>query len=114
MTDRVGVLSSRPTVDGRSLLMLWDGRAELVEPGLADDELAIRFALDRIVHAPEIDFCAALHLDGPLAGTLGYAVNRMGFRTGFALAPRPGGLTGTYEVVKLSQDGQPAGLRFIS
>jgi len=71
MTDRVGVLSSRPTVDGRSLLMLWDGRAELVEPGLADDELAIRFALDRIVHAPEIDFCAALHLYGPLAGTLG-------------------------------------------
>ena len=113
MTDRVGVLSWRPTADGRFLLALWDGRAELVEPGLADDELAVRFALDRIVHAPEIDFCAAIHLDGPLAGTLGSAVNRMGFQVGFALAPRPGGLTGTYEVVKLSQDGQLAELRFI-
>lgn len=41
-----------------------------------------RFDVDRIVHLPDIDFCAAIHLDGPLAGTLGYAVNRMGFQVG--------------------------------
>jgi hypothetical protein len=114
MVDRVGVISGR-AVDqaGRFRLILPDGTIELIEPGLDDAEVLSRFDLDRVVHARHIDWCTVTHLDGPLAGTSGYAVNRLGHRVGFALPPRPGGLIGEYEVVKVSKGGRPAELRFV-
>ncbi|MCM0678295.1 hypothetical protein NCC78_27005 [Micromonospora phytophila] len=114
MDDRIGVLGSRPSGEsGRLLLTLSDGSAELVEPGLSDDELRDRYGLDRIVHMPDLPFCAGTFLDGPLAGTTGYAVNRLGHRTEFMWPPRPGGRRGTYEVVELADGDRPAALRFI-
>ena len=114
MVDRVGVIGSRAVDEsGRFLVLFPDGSAELVEAGLGDAELMVRFNLDRIVRAPRVDFCAATYLDGPLAGSAGYAVNRLGYRAGFASPARPGGLAGEYEVVKLSEGGRPAELRFV-
>jgi hypothetical protein len=114
MADRVGIISSRAADEAdRFRVLLPDGAVELVEAGLDDAVIMARFDLDRVVHAPHVDFCEATHLDGPLAGSSGYAVNRVGHRVGFALPPRPGGLTGEYEVVKLSEGGRPAELRFV-
>jgi hypothetical protein len=113
MSRRVGVLSARPRSDGRSLLILWDGRTQLLDPGLPDEAITADFALDQLVHAPDVDFVPAIHLDGPLAGTTGYAINRLGYQADFALPPRPGGPTGTYELVKLSEHDEPAELRLL-
>ncbi|MEV0335845.1 hypothetical protein [Nocardia sp. NPDC050717] len=57
----------------------------------------------------KLDFCRALHLDGPLAGRSGYAINAIGYRCGFRIADQ----IGTYEVVALSEDGRPAELRMV-
>lgn len=61
----------------------------------------------------DLDFCPGLHLDGPLSGTTGYAINRIGARVTFFLPPTPGGPRGVYEVVQLADGERPAGLRFI-
>jgi hypothetical protein len=85
----------------------------MVEPDFDEAELLARFSLTEIVHAPEIDYCSAIHLDGPMAGQPGYAINRLGSRVRVALPPRPGGPTMEYEVVTLSVDGRPAELRIV-
>ncbi len=114
MADGVGELSRWPQ-DGsdRFLLTLPDGTCELVGGELSDEDVAARFGLDRVVHMPDLDICPASHLDGPLAGTHGYARDILGYRMEFALPPRPGGPRGVYEVVTLATDDRPAGLRFV-
>ncbi len=81
----------------------------MVDAAAEDEVLAVQFGLDHVVHLPE--FTSAIHLDGPLAGQTGYAIDELGRQSGFALAPGPGGLSGTYEVAKVSEDGRPAELR---
>ncbi|MGX1778357.1 hypothetical protein ACWIGW_40060 [Nocardia brasiliensis] len=97
---------------GRVRLLISEGAneaVELIEPGLTDEELKARFRLDRLVRLDKIDFCRAIHLDGPLTGTSGYAINTLGYRSGFRKGPH----TGTYEVVELSSNGRPAELRLV-
>lgn len=108
----VGVLASCPAADGRLPLILPDGSVQLVEPRAADEELKARFGLDEVVHAPRIEFAAAVCLDGPLAGTSSYVVNRIGSRIRCSTREGPGP-SATYEVVKLSGNGVPAELRFV-
>jgi hypothetical protein len=108
VTSNVGTLGAG---DDSRRLYLPGGRKVRVDADLDDETLAARFELDGIVRLPVI--CAAVHLDGPLAGQTGYTLNEIGYRTGFALPPRPGGPIGIYEVVKLSEDGGPAELRLV-
>jgi hypothetical protein len=87
--ERIGVIGARPaSADGRRLLTMSDGTSELVDPQLTLEQLADRYRLDRVATAPAIHFCAAVYLDGPLAGQTGYTVNELGHRTQFALPPR--------------------------
>lgn len=111
MTSNVGTLSPVGDDGFRRLILPGVHRVVQVEADVGDDALAVRFGLDGIVRMPVI--CSTVHLDGPLAGQTGYTVNEIGYRTGFALPPRPGGPTGIYEVVKLSEDGQPAETRLV-
>ncbi|MFE1596793.1 hypothetical protein [Nocardia sp. NPDC058705] len=122
MADRIGVVSALPPDnEGRRLLLLDDGRSRRIEPGLTDDEIKTRFDLDLVIHAPRIPFCAGLLLDGPLAGTRNYTVNKLGNRAIYYLPPPPAddiprprqpGLV--YEVVMLGVDGKPAELRYVT
>jgi hypothetical protein len=112
--ERTGVIGARPaSADGRRLLTMSDGTSELVDPQLTHEQLADRYRLDRVVTAPAIHFCAAVYLDGPLAGQTGYTVNELGHRTQVALPPRPGGPTGIYEVTRLATGNQPAEMTYI-
>ncbi|MFD0526316.1 hypothetical protein ACFQ1I_02105 [Kitasatospora arboriphila] len=115
MTDRVGFLSGGPVgPDGRHLLILPGDATELVDPGLTVEDLADRHGLDSVVRVPRIEFCTAIHLDGPLASTISrYAVNQLGSRCDHALPPRPGGPSVTYEVVGLAEGDRPAELRHV-
>ena len=108
----MGVLASRPAADGRLPLILPDGSVQLVESAAADGELKARFGLDEVVHAPWAEFASAVCLDGPLAGTSSYVVNRLGSRIRCPMREGPG-QSATYEVVKLSENGIPAELRFV-
>ncbi|MFC1431380.1 hypothetical protein ACEZDB_12065 [Streptacidiphilus sp. N1-3] len=102
------------SADGRHLLILPGDATELVDPGLDPEELAGLYGLDEVVRAPKVNICAATYLDGPLADTAaGYATNEIGSRVGFALPPRPGGQSGTYEVVRLAEGDRPAELRLV-
>jgi hypothetical protein len=78
--DRVGVVSAVADAHGRRLLSISDGTIERIDPDLTDEEIKNRFGLDRLTHMPKIDFCAGLLLDGPLEGTLSYAINEAGPR----------------------------------
>ncbi|MCP9625139.1 hypothetical protein FOH10_15225 [Nocardia otitidiscaviarum] len=113
MTDRVGVVTNHPVDDqGRVRILISEGphtTIELIRPGPTDEELAARFRLDRLIRADKIAFCQAIHLDGPLAGQPGYAINTLGSRSEFRIGCR----IGTYEVVTLSSDGRPAELRLV-
>lgn len=115
MPERFAVLSGGPvSTDGRHLLILPDDTTELVEPDVTDDELIARYELDSVVRAPKIDVRPAICLDGPLAGQKTVlATNELGYRHEVYLPPRPGGPTVKYEIVRLSQGGRPAELRFI-
>jgi hypothetical protein len=63
---------------------------------------------------PEIDSCSAVHLDGPLAGQPGYAINTLGTRVTSVLPTyRSGGPGALYEVVRLADNDHPAELRFV-
>jgi acetyl esterase/lipase len=112
---RIGIVGTgQASADGRRrLLTVSDGASALVDPDLTDEQLAERYGLDHVVTAPVINFCAAIHLDGPLAGRTGYAINELGHRIEIALPPRPGGPIGVYEVTRLATDDQPAELRFV-
>ena len=113
MPSRVGVLSGSPvSADSRHLLVLPGDATKLVDPGLAPQELAELYGVDEVVRAPKVNICAAIYLDGPLANTdAGYATNEIGSRVGVALPPRPGGQSGSYEVVMLAECDRPAELR---
>ncbi|MEV0136390.1 hypothetical protein AB0H83_49210 [Dactylosporangium sp. NPDC050688] len=112
--ERVGVVSARQAdTYGRLRLTVSDGTSALIEPDLTHEQLADRYRLDRVVTMPAIDFCAAVHLDGPLAGQTGYATNELGSRTQFHLPPQPGGPTGFYEVTRLATEDKPAETRFV-
>ncbi|RSN15385.1 hypothetical protein DMB42_00505 [Nonomuraea sp. WAC 01424] len=114
MEERVGVVSAGPVGDqaGKRWLCISDGSGERIDASLTDDQIRVRFNLDRVTQAPKIDFCEGLLLDGPLAGTTAYAVNELGFLVQLTLPPRrPGGPVVTYEVVTLSTDDRPAELR---
>ncbi|MEV0134549.1 hypothetical protein AB0H83_39580 [Dactylosporangium sp. NPDC050688] len=112
--ERLGVVSARPTDrNGRLLLTMSDGTSALIEPDLTHEQIAGRYRLDRVVTMPAIDFCAGIHLDGPLAGQTGYATNELGSRTRFYLPPQPGGPTGFYEVTRLATQDKPAEMRFV-
>ncbi|MEV6825146.1 hypothetical protein [Amycolatopsis sp. NPDC051102] len=115
MDDLVGVLGSRPcTADGRVSMTISDGRRVLVDPGMPAEEIARLHGVDRVVRMPDVAFCSAVHLDGPLAGERGYAVNELGSRGTSLLPPfRPGGPGAVYEVVRLADGDHPAGLRFV-
>ena len=113
-TERLGVVSGRPAgKTGQRRLIMSDGTSALVEPDLTHEQIAERYQLDRVVTMPAIDFCAGVHLDGPLAGQTGYATNELGSRTQFYLQPQPGGPTGYYEVTSLATPGKPADMRFV-
>ena len=87
-------------------------REILVDPDQSDAALAGTFGLDRIDRLPE--FCTGLYADGPLAGqTTHYTPNVLGATVGYDLPPRPGGPSGTYEVVKLAENNSPAHLRHV-
>jgi hypothetical protein len=62
------------------------------------------------VTSDQPDRVRAVHLDGPLAGQLGHAANRLGSRSTFVSAAD--GRTGVYEVTRPATDGRPAELRF--
>jgi hypothetical protein len=112
--ERIGVVAtSWAGSDGRRLLTMPDGASALVDPDLTNEQLAARYGLDHVVTAPIINFCNAIHLDGPLSGQAGYAINELGHRIEFALPPRPGGPVGCYEVIRLATDDRPAELRFV-
>jgi hypothetical protein len=118
---RVGVVSAVLDAHGRCLLTMSDGAVERIDPALTDEEIKNRFELNRLTRMPKIDFCAGLLLDGPLEGTLSYAINELGHRSTHYLprtpsdaSPRtPPGSGLVYEVVKLSSTGQPAELRYV-
>ncbi|MFC4906926.1 hypothetical protein [Actinomadura gamaensis] len=102
------------SADGSHLLVFPDGEHELVDPHLSEEQLAARYGLSKVVRMPEIELCTAIRLDGPLAGTTThYAINQLGSQSGFALPPRRGGSTGTYELIKLASGDQPGELRFV-
>ncbi|MFI0446623.1 hypothetical protein [Actinomadura sp. 6N118] len=115
MPERFAVLSARPVSrDGQHLLILPNGTTELVHPDATDEDLITRHNLDSVVHAPKIEVFPAVFLDGPRAGErTWFAANKVGERFQTYLPPRPGGPIATYQVVKASQDGQPAELRLI-
>jgi hypothetical protein len=111
---RTGVVGTRPAAaGGRRLLTMSDGTSALVDPALPNEQLAQEYELDGVESAPVINFCAAVHLDGPFAGQTGYAINELGHRIEFALPPGPDGPIGVYEVTRLATDDQPAELRFV-
>jgi len=92
--ERVGVVGALPAAtDGRRLLTMPSGERVLVDPSVTNEQLADQYRLDRVVTAPVMNFCTAVHLDGPLAGQTGYAVNELGARPGWrchrAPADRP-------------------------
>jgi hypothetical protein len=112
--ERLGVLSARPAdKNGRLPLTMSDGTSALIEPDLTHEQIANRYRLDGVVTMPAIDFCAGIHLDGPLAGQTGYVTNELGSRTQFYLPPQPGGPTGFYEVTRLATQDKPAEMRFV-
>lgn len=115
MDDLIGVLGRHPhSADGRVVMTISDGRSVLVDPTLPHPEIARLHGLDRVVLMPEIDFCSAVFLDGPLAGQSSkYAVNELGHRTTVASPPPPGQPTGVYELVSLADSDHPAEFRFI-
>lgn len=115
MDDVFGVLGRRPhTSDGQVVMTISDGRSVLIEPDLPHEEIASLHGVDRVVLLPQIDFCSAVYLDGPLAGqSCAYAVNELGHRTAVALPPHSGQPTGVYELVSLADDHHPAEFRFI-
>ncbi|MFB7126409.1 hypothetical protein [Kitasatospora sp. NPDC056273] len=115
MSSRLGTLSAGPmSSDGRHLMILPGDATELVDPSLTPEDLAERYGLDEVVRAPKINFCSAVYLDGPLAGsTTRYAINQIGSRIDCALSPRPGGPRGTYKLVKLAEGDRPAELRLV-
>ncbi|MBE1496020.1 hypothetical protein H4696_003120 [Amycolatopsis lexingtonensis] len=91
-----------------------DGRQVLVDPAMPHEEIARLHGVDRVVLMPDVAFCPAVHLDGPLAGERGYAVNDLGSRGTSLLPPfRPGGPGAVYEVARLADDDHPAELRFV-
>jgi hypothetical protein len=98
---RTGVVRARRTPDGQRILILPDGGTARIDPGMTPDEIADRYRLDRVVVAPAVEWCTAVHLDGPLEGRHTYAVNRLGYR----------GESG-YEVTRLADGDRPAGLTF--
>ncbi|MGN9844344.1 hypothetical protein ACTMTI_40090 [Nonomuraea sp. H19] len=114
-------MSAVADAHGRRLLSISDGTIERIDPDLTDEEIKNRFGLDRLTHMPKIDFCAGLLLDGPLEGTLSYAINELGHR-GTHYLPRtptdapprtPPGAGLVYQVVKLGANGRPAELRHV-
>lgn len=111
-SERIGVVGTSRAGDGRRLLNMSDGASALVDPDLTNEQLAAQYELDRVVTAPIINFSAAIHLDGPLAGQTGYAINELGHQIQIAQPPRPGGPIALYEVTRLATNDQPAELRF--
>jgi hypothetical protein len=77
------------------------------------EDIAEQYELDRVVTAPAINFCAAIHLDGPLDGQTGYAINELGHQIQIAQPPRPSGPIALCEVTRLATDDQPAELRLV-
>ncbi|MFI9400705.1 hypothetical protein [Nocardia sp. NPDC052316] len=95
--------------DDPSLRLVARQQADPMVRLLCDDRSMTERFLDRLHRHDKLDWCRATHLDGPLAGRSGYAINRLGYRSGFRKGPH----VGTYEVVELSSDGQPAKLRLV-
>jgi hypothetical protein len=110
--ERIGVVGTSQAATGRRLLTMPEGASALVDPDLTNEQLAEQYELDRVVATPVINFCAAIHLDGPLAGQTGYAINELGHQIQIAQPSRPGGPIALYEVTRLATDDQPAELRF--
>ncbi|MBA9001946.1 hypothetical protein HNR21_000828 [Actinomadura cellulosilytica] len=76
--------------DRQRVLLIWRHRF-ITDSWGWEEELAARYELDRVVRSPRIETCTAVHLDGPLAGTVThYAINELGSRAGFALPPEKG------------------------
>jgi len=86
---------------------------EIAEVGddLADAGIAERFGLDVVRHADAPRWCRGVCRDGPMAGEVVYAVDRVGSKVVIALPPRPGGAVVEYEVTQVSTDVGLAELR---
>jgi len=78
---------------------------------LDDGGIAERFGLDAVRHADAPDWCRGVCRDGPMVGTVVYAVNRIGTTVLIALPPRPDGMAIEYKVTQVSTDAGPADLR---
>lgn len=111
MSHRAGVVLHGSTVGGCAQIILPYGAIELVEPDLADPDIAARFGLDEVRHAEPVDWCRGICRDGPLAGKTVYAVNWIGSKVRIPLPPRLGNGSAEYEVTRISKAGNPAEVR---
>lgn len=111
--------STDPALDATALWAALHGLVVLPRATPAFAWPATEALLDRIVTnlarlSTLPKFCAGLHLDGPLAGQVGYAVNEIGQRGEYFLPPYPvGGPAAIYQVVRLAGGDRPADLRFV-
>lgn len=78
---------------------------------LDDGGIAERFGRDAVRHADSPDWSRGVCRDGPMAGTVVYAVNRIGATVLIALPLQPGGAAMEYEVTQIRTDAGRAELR---
>ena len=78
--NRIGVMRHGSAADGSRQLILPSGKIAVIGQDLADAGIVERFGLDAVRHADVPDWCRGVCRDGPVAGTVVYAVNRQGSR----------------------------------
>lgn len=111
VTNRIGVIRHGSAADGSRQLILPSGEITEVRGDLTDAGIAERFGLDVVRHADAPRWCQGVCRDGPMAGEVVYAVDRVGSKVAIALPPRPGGMIVEYQVTQVSTDVSLAELR---
>jgi hypothetical protein len=110
--NRIGVIRHGSAADGSRQLILPSGEIAEIGGDLTDADIAERFGLDVVRHADAPRWCQGVCRDGPMAGEVVYAVDRVGSKVVIASPPpQPGGAVVEYEVTQVSTDARLAELR---